>query len=129
MRKLLATLFCLWAPVAMAQPFIPATASTQIEGSHVFCKGPCKLFTGSLTSGASAGFWMVFNLNFDPPDGTLPILQAPKYCWPWQANTGNGYSWPIGVQFTIGMTFVFSTGADCLHKQESATAFFTAQVQ
>jgi hypothetical protein len=111
-----------------AQPAaVTPVNSLVIEGSHTFCGGACKLYTLSVTSGSSAGFVEVFNLNFDPSDGAL--TQPPTYCWNWPASTGQGYTWAIGAQFTAGMTVVYSTGADCLHKTESATAFFTVQIQ
>lgn len=121
--------------IAQAQSSIPPISSSAIEGSHVFCQGACKLYSLSVTSGASAGFVMVFDTNADPANGTL--TSPPKYCWNWPASTGQGYLWPLGningppsgAQFVKGLTVVYSTGADCLNKTESATAFFTVQVQ
>ncbi len=137
MRLTLAVLTAalLWASALFAQPSIPPLSSTAVEGSHVFCKGPCKLYSLSVTSGASAGYVMVFDLAADPSDGALST--APKYCWNWPAATGQGYLWPLGnengppsgAQFYNGLVLVYSTGANCLAKTESATAFFTVQVQ
>jgi hypothetical protein len=86
------------------------------------------MYTASLTTGASSGFWMVFDAAAAPADGALRV--APKYCWPWPANTGGGWAWPNGgIPFQNGLTMVFSTGADCLHKTGSQTAFWSVQVQ
>jgi hypothetical protein len=123
-----AILVGLLAATAHAQSVLPPMSSAAIEGSHIFCLGPCKLYTVSATSGASAGFVEIFNQATDPADGSLSG-NPPVYCWNWPASTGQGYSWALGAQFTKGMTVVYSTGADCLHKTESATAFFTVQVQ
>lgn len=117
----------LWVTSAMAQDAAIPISSSAIEGSHVFCSGACKLFTLSVTSGAAVGFVEVFNLNADPPDGAL--TKPPAYCWNWPASTGQGFTWAVGAQFLSGLTVVYSTGADCLHKTESATAFFTVQIQ
>jgi hypothetical protein len=112
---------------AEAQTAYPPLASQAVEGSHVFCLAPCKLYTLSVTSGASSGYVMVFDAATVPADGT--VSPGPAYCWNWPASTGQGFTWPFGVQFRNGMTVVYSTGADCLHKTLSATAFFTVQVQ
>jgi hypothetical protein len=122
---------------AKAQSILVPQSSTAIEGSHVFCQGPCKLYSASVTTGSTAGFFMIFDANSVPADGAL--VTAPKYCWNFPASTGQGYTWlidggnrsdaPSGAQFLNGLTVVFSTGADCLHKTLSATAFFTVQVQ
>ena len=130
MRKLIITaaaLACSFIGHASAQTSIQALSSSAIEASHVFCTGPCKLFTTSLTTGASSGFFMVFDASSVPADGSLTT--APIYCWAWPANTGQGYTWPVGVQTSKGLVAVFSTGANCLTKTGSATAFFSAQVQ
>lgn len=125
--RLLVFLAALPPGATSAQTAIIPIGSSAVEGSHVFCTAPCKLYTLSVTSGASAGFVEVFNLPADPADGAL--TKPPTYCWNWPANTGQGYTWPVGAQFLSGLTVVYSTGADCLHKTESATAFFTVQVQ
>jgi hypothetical protein len=128
MRRLLFLLLLLCPFTAKAQPFLGPVSSNAIEGSHVFCSVTCKLFTASLTNESTAGYWMIFDSASDPADGTLTT--APKYCWYWPASQSNGWSWPLGgAQFFKGVVFVYSTGADCLHKTESATAFFTAQTQ
>ena len=123
---------------ARAQTILAPVSSTAIEGSHIFCTGPCKLYSSSVTTGASAGYLMIFDANSVPADGALSAANAPKYCWNFPANTGAGYTWPLGSgpnaapsgsQFLKGLVTVFSTGADCLHKTLSATAFFTVQVQ
>lgn len=121
---------------ARAQGVIIPQSSTAIEGSHIFCTAQCKIFSMSLTTGSSAGYLMLFDLNSVPADGAL--VTAPRYCWYFPATSSVGYTWPLGgpgaqaaqgAQFVNGLTLVFSTGADCLHKTLSATAFFTVQVQ
>ena len=141
-RILLAVFLIASSHMASAQTnsLIP-NSSRVIEGSHVFCTAACKLFSASLTTGASSGFLMIFDSPSDPPDGPLvnPAKGAkqasPKYCWPFPSATGQSYSWGSlgapwgGAQFQTGMVIVFSTGSDCLHKTESATAFFTVQIE
>lgn len=127
MRVLLLLGLLFVANPAAAQSAIAPVSSLAIEGSHIFCKAACKLYTASLTTEASSGFWMIFNTAFDPADGALSV--PPLYCWQWPANYGYGYTWPNGAQFSAGMTMVFSTGANCLTKTESATAFFVVQMQ
>jgi hypothetical protein len=115
-------------------PILPTVSSTAIEGSHTFCTAQCKLWTLTVTSGSVAGFVLVFNLSTDPADGSLspPTPGAPAttpaYCYPWPANYSGSISFP-GTQFTNGLTVSYSTGANCVTKTESSTAFFAAQVQ
>lgn len=125
MRLLLAALG-LWliAASAQAQTALQPQASTAIEGHHTFCQGPCSLATVTLTTGASSGFLMIFDASSDPADGTV----TPKYCWPWPANYGSSFSWPFPAKMLNGLVIVFSVGANCVTKTESATAFFSSQV-
>ena len=131
MKKLvLAALLALgFGSPAMAQysmPSLPALSSGT-TGTWNPCQSRCTLWTASITSGASAGYWMVFDSPTTPADGTLKV--QPKYCWYWPANFSNAWFWPGGIPWQTGLTMVFSTGADCSHKTTSNTAFFTVQVQ
>ena len=124
----LAALLAFAAP-AFAQytgPSLPAQSSGP-TGAVNLCQARCTMWTASITTGSSAGYWMVFDSPTIPSDGVLRV--TPKYCWYWPANYSNGWFWPGGIPFVTGMTFVFSTGTDCAHKTASQTAFFTVQVQ
>ena len=138
MTRILALLGMIFAPaLALAQtPPSYTISSTAIEGSHIFCsQGGCRLWSLTVTTNASAGYLLVFDSSTDPADGALSPPSAggpgttPAYCYAWPAGYSANISWPSAVQFRRGLTAVFSTGADCVHKTESATAFFTAQVQ
>jgi len=141
MRALLTLLLLLpFAASAQNYALVPQS-SLVLEGSHVFCQGTCKLYSASITTGGVGGFFMIFDAPSDPPNGALvqPVpgarQAAPKYCFPFPANFGQGYSWSglgapnNGALFQTGLVLVFSVGADCMHKTESATANFTVQTQ
>lgn len=120
----------LGVPQAWAQTApLPYLSSAKIEAAHVMCNGPCLLYRAFITMNGAAGFWMIFDASSIPADGTL--TKPPMLCLQ-EGATGTGTfttNAGLGLQFTNGLTFVLSTGADCLHKIGSATAFFSAQVQ
>jgi hypothetical protein len=126
MRRILLSLaLALATTQAQAQSSIQSQSSVAIEGNHIFCQAPCSLATAVVTSGTSAGFFLIFDASADPANGTG---QQPRYCFPMSANSGNNFVWQLPSRFLNGVVFVFSTGANCTTKTESATAFFTAQV-
>lgn len=124
-RFFLALLLIVLSGATHAQVVVPGAASTAVEGSHIFKIAGGTLWSGSITVGASAGFWMIFDSATVPADGAV----TPMYCWQVAANTSLGASWPAGARFGSGITMAFSTGANCVTKTVSATGFFMAQVQ
>ena len=84
-----------------------------------------KLNGFSVTTGASAGYVMIFDATSVPANGTV----TPSYCYEVPANTTLGASWDnIPASFTNGIVFVFST-TGCFTKTISNTAFFSVQAQ
>lgn len=113
------------APVSGSAAGITPVVSAAAEGSHVFKASAGNSYSIYATTGATAGFVMIFNATSAPADGAVtPIdcVQAP-------ANTtvslSNG-SGPPDV-FSTGITGVFST-TGCFTKTISATAFFKGRV-
>jgi hypothetical protein len=99
--------------------------STAAESNRVFKAAGGMLYSLTVTTGASAGFLMLFNATAAPSDGAV----VPVYCVPVAANSGTPLRWDSPIAFGTGITAVFSTGASCLSKTASATALFYGQVQ
>ena len=108
----------------IAGPTAP-TRCTSACSNLVVSNHPAKLLSLVATTGASAGFFMVFDATSAPGDGAV----APAYCWSTPATTTLAGPWPFPAVFSTGITVVFSTGADCYNKTASATAFISGQVQ
>ena len=83
------------------------------------------LYGANITSGASAGFVMVFNAASAPADGAV----TPARCIPLAANTGIELNYRAVPSFyTTGITVVFST-TGCFTKTASATAFIAVDAK
>lgn len=125
MRYVLALLFVMAVAPAQAQQTGQSCNSAAIEASHVCKAGKGVLDQASITTGASAGFWMIFDSATDPADGAV----VPTKCWQVAANSPYGVGPGLNIGFNRGIVFVFSTGANCATKTESATAWFMGQAQ
>lgn len=94
------------------------------EGSHVFKNVPGVLYGFSVTSGASAGYVLVYNATSAPADGAV----TPVACYALAANSTIGVAYtPLPLNMTTGITAVFST-TGCFTQTTSATAFFMSEV-
>jgi len=83
------------------------------------------LYGFSATSGASAGYVLIFDAAAAPSDGTV----TPKFCYNLPANSTTGASWlSYPVPFQNGLVIEFSS-TGCYSATASATAFITAQVR
>lgn len=91
-----------------------AVASSISSGGGIYLEG------FSVTSGASAGYVLVFNTAGAPVDGAV----TPKQCYVLAANsTLDKVFYPRPFNMTaVGVTIVFST-TGCFTKTASATAF------
>ncbi len=110
------------APIGNPIAFVNSAAA---ESNHVVLAQAGYLNGISITSGASAGYLLIFDAITAPGDGAV----LPKFCYSIPAATSFALSWlSYPVPFAIGITAVFST-TGCFTKTASATAFFNAQVQ
>jgi hypothetical protein len=127
MLPVLMILAALCAP-AFAAPVgnpVAAQQNSVAAGSLIPTTTYNKLNSFSATSGASAGFVLVFDATAAPSDGTV----TPKNCYELPANTTLGVSWgDYPEPFTTGIVLVFST-TGCFIKTISNTAFFSVQAQ
>lgn len=120
-------------PASAAENIIPVV-SAAAEGSHVFCdatgtapvrKVPCSLRSLYVTTGAAAGYLMVFNAIAAPADGAV----TPRVCIAVPALTSASLDFgTTSSSYNTGLTAVFST-TGCFSKTISATAFFSARLQ
>ena len=105
---------------------VPVATATAVEASHVLTAGPGNFLGVVVTSGATAGYVMIFNATTAPADGTV----APVY-WAWlPANQTVSLGGGTGVPpyFSTGIVAVFSSTGP-FTKTASATAVFTGLVQ
>lgn len=129
MKKLYLFLLLIFATFpAFAAPIgnpIVSQRNTIAAGSLIPTTVYNKLNGFSATTGASAGYVMIFDATAVPANGTV----TPALCYEIPANTTLGASWGnIPASFTNGIVFVFST-TGCFTKTISSTAFFSVQVQ
>lgn len=112
-------------PTAVATAGITPVVSSAAEANRVLKASAGNLYGLTVTTGAAAGFVLVFNATSAPSDGAV----TPIYCFSVPATTSAGISWPVPAAFSTGITVSFSTGADCFTKTASSTAFFSGAVK
>lgn len=113
------------APQSSAAGAIVPSASAAVESNHVAKASAGNLYRVAITTGATAGYLMVFNATTAPADGAV----APLLCRAIAATS----SLSIGLadmpaRYTTGITLVFSS-TGCFTKTASATAYFEWSVQ
>lgn len=114
------------APTAGAAAGITAVVSAAAEGSHVLKASAGNLYSAYVTTGATAGYFMIFNATSAPADGAVtPIhcIQAPA-----MQSTSLSFNPGPAEVFSTGITAVFST-TGCFTKTISATAFLHGSVK
>ena len=94
------------------------------EGSKVLKASAGNLYAYQVTTGASAGYVMLFNATSSPADGAV----TPVKCVSVAANSTVGASMEPPEYFSTGITAVFST-TGCYTKTVSATAMFSGDVK
>lgn len=124
MKRFLATLalfFALAIPAAATE-----VVSSAAEGSHVICSAACRLYHLSVTTGASAGYVLIYDATSAPVDGAV----TPALCYTAGASSTLGVSFgDIPADFAVGLAVVFSTGASCFAQTTSSTAYFATVVK
>jgi hypothetical protein len=109
------------APTAGSAAGITPIVSAAAESSHVLKASAGNLYSVYVTTGATAGYLMVFNATSAPADGAVTPIECAAV--PASSTTSVSYlPGPMGV-FSTGITAVFST-TGCFTKTASATAFF-----
>jgi hypothetical protein len=120
----------LWAAPMQAQQLatnIVSVRSPSAEGSRQICSSQCQVFSPYVTTGAAAGFLLIFDQasSTPPADGAV----TPADCIQVAATTSAGPPTPtFGKTYNLGALAVFST-TGCFTKTISNTAFFNAQRQ
>jgi hypothetical protein len=102
----------------------PQTVTTVAAGSLVLKASSGALYGFTVTSGASAGYVLVFDAVAAPADGTV----TPAMCYKIAATSTISMPYNPPALFATGITVVFST-TGCFTKTVSATAFISGQVQ
>lgn len=99
-------------------------ATAAVSGSLIAKATPGNLLAWAVTSGASAGYVLIFDSATVPADGAV----TPKDCRALAANSSLGSSLNTPEKYSTGITLVFST-TGCFAKTISATAYIKATVQ
>lgn len=98
--------------------------STAALASALTLKGAAgNLYSVNLVTGASAGYFMLFNATTAPADGAV----APVKVWQVAANSERAIDFPVPIRLTTGATLVFSTTGP-FTKTASATAFMSGEI-
>ena len=135
MKKLLLLLaLCVSPTLAQAQTqcLVPINgAATPVvsgaaEGSHVLKASSGCLIAAYVTTGASAGFLMVFNSATVPGDGAVTPIECISV--PATTTIGLNYAPQPPAWYSTGISVAFST-TGCFTKTISNTAFFHGLVQ
>lgn len=103
---------------------IAPITSGAAEGSKVFKASAGNLYAYQVTTGAAAGYVMLFNATSAPADGAV----TPVKCVSVAAGSTVGVSMNPPEYFSTGVTAVFST-TGCFTKTVSATATFSGDVK
>jgi hypothetical protein len=107
-------------PTTSATYSLTPTVSTAVGSSIVAKVSAGNLYGVSITTGASAGYLLMFNATASPADGAV----TPLMCRTVPANSSLEIDHSvIPDRFTTGITAVFST-TGCFTKTASATAMF-----
>lgn len=100
--------------------------STATEGSHILKVSPGCLLAVYATTGATAGYLMVFNSITVPADGAVTPIECVYV--PATSSVGINYAPQPPAWYSIGISAAFST-TGCFTKTISATAFIHGLVQ
>lgn len=113
------------APTSAIQAGLTVTTTAAVASSQVLKGSAGNGYRYAITTGASAGFFMIFDATSAPADGAV----TPKICRAVAANTSLEINHsPQPDLFTVGITEVFST-TGCFTKTASATAELEGSVQ
>ena len=104
---------------------ITPLASTAAESSHVFKASAGSAYSIYVTTGATAGYLMIFNATSAPADGAVTPIDCVQAAA--EATVGVSSAGAPPDAFSTGITAVFST-TGCFTKTASATAFFKGRV-
>jgi hypothetical protein len=110
------------AATEVASVSVIPQASTAVETSHVVAAYPAPLRGASITTGASAGYFMAINETADSGNGAV----KPLLCVYVAATSTGTLTPPPNAQwaFSVGIVLVFST-TGCFTETQSATAYFS----
>lgn len=111
-------------PTATATYGITPVVSSAAEANHVLKATPGNLYGLSVTTGATAGYVLLFNATSAPADGAV----TPLFCYAIPASSSIGVTFDIPAAFATGITASFSS-TGCFTKTASATAFFAGSVK
>ena len=112
------------SPSPSAITGLTPVVSSAAEASKVFKASAGNLYAYQVTTGAAAGYVMIFNATSAPVDGAV----TPVKCVAVPAGATVGVTVTPPEAFSTGITAVFST-TGCFTKTASATAMFSGDVK
>lgn len=126
MRRILIAAMALCLPAAAQAQSVSKTRAAPAVTSGIVLKAGTAVLAGmNVTTGAAAGYVLVFDAAAAPADGAV----TPIRCLPVAANTGVDINFRGSpLKFDVGAVVVFST-TGCYTKTASATAFIAGDIQ
>lgn len=114
------------SPSALSADGITPITSTTVESSHILKASAGNFYGACVTTGAVAGFMMVFNLTSAPADGAVTPVEWIQLA----ANSTACLSYGSGPPnaYATGITLVYSSTGP-FTKTASATAAFVGRVK
>lgn len=111
-------------PTSSTDAGITPVVSSAAEANHVLKASPGNVYGIRVTSGAAAGYVLLFDATAAPSNGAV----TPVDCIVLPANSSMGISYNPPWVMATGITVSFST-TGCFTKTASATAFISGAVK
>lgn len=99
------------------------TQNTTAASSKVMATNGCQVFGFNGTTGATAGWFLLYNLTAAPVDGTVTPVKAYAV----GTNSSIEVAYSPALKFPTGLTMAFSSTGP-FTQTLSATAMFSAEV-
>lgn len=113
------------APSASAANALAIASTGSVSGGFTAKGQAANLYRISITTGATAGYMMIFNATTVPADGAV----TPVVCRAVPINSTYSASWAeMPARFSTGISVAFSS-TGCFTKTVSNTAFWEVQAQ
>lgn len=114
-------------PNTAAGAGITTVKSSALESNHVIKNSAGNLYGFQVTTGATAGWVLVYNGTTAPTAGGAAV--APEKCYIIGANTTIGVAYtPVPLSLSTGIVLVFSSSG-CLTNTASSTVFFSGDAK
>ncbi len=129
---IIAAICILGRPVFAQTTNLGNASSTAAEASHIVCAAACNIFDVTVTTGAAAGFFIVWNDTTAPANGAIAGgggATAWSKCIQVAANSSTALNYTLlPLRMSTGAVLLYST-TGCYNFTASATASFDWRVK